>query len=392
MATLGTAEEYEAVLVDPLTQEPLVYLPWSKISWSRVRNDVSSARFTVSGEDGGVECCGPIGGLSPWNQMMRIERNGAIVWDGPVTGWSENNGVLDIRAYDRSILTQFRLVGEYIFLENTTPNAVLQALLTAAAIGVPAFDPYTLTVVSGGAEAEVITREYRVERLERVYDCMKEVVDATTTGFFTTIGSEIYLYEAEIRGLCHPSVGESAVLSEQTTSGRPNIDVDGMTMATRGYAGGNGTGVTGFPLVGFSDEFEGVYTPAVLEKASAESRTGNQTDLDLIASRIAAETATPSFTFERIRLNQNFGSDVMPADWSSLIPGIRVVVDFEDTCAFQVPMVEYYEIAGSPFFSSTETIQQARLDELEVSVSRAEGNGLDEIVMGSFRPTTGFIA
>ncbi len=92
MATLAHPEEYEAIIVNSRTQLSMLHLPWSSITWQRVKNEVSVGQVTVAQANGGIECCGVIGGLFPWVQTLRIERNGEAVWDGPITGWSTQSG------------------------------------------------------------------------------------------------------------------------------------------------------------------------------------------------------------------------------------------------------------------------------------------------------------
>lgn len=387
MATIGTCEEYEAFIVASGTQIPLVTLPWSQISWGRLRSDISTASVIVSPQNGGVECCGAIGGLEPWDQMLRIERNGAIVWDGPVTGWREEAGTLKVRAMDRFCVSKKRYVGSHLNLVNSDPVAIIASLIASAAIGNPAYDIYSLTAAYSSASTETVSREYFVERLDTVYDAIREVVSATTKGFFTCYRDTVYLYEPQMAAL----VGANAplVLSEQTMIGRPTVDVEGFGMATKAYVGGSSVGVPGFPLIGNDATFLGTYVAAFLETASAQSRTGSQADLNLMAKRLAAEAATPDATVERVRLSPNFGAVGFPADLSYLLPGVRVLLDFESTCAFNVPFVEYRETGGVASYATTSTIQYLRLDELEVSVTQSADGGLDETIMASFRTVAG---
>lgn len=389
MASLSCPSEYEAVIVDSLTQLPLAYLPWASIKWDRRRNQISLATVVVAGVSGGIECCSFEEGLRGWSQMLRIERNGGVVWDGPIVGWSvsSGDGTLTIRAQDRFVLTQKRLVGVYRFLNAQTPNAIIQRLVSDAAIGNPTYDPYTLTVVSAGAEDERLTREYRVERVERVFDCIDEICQNSTTGYFSTLAGSTYVYEPTARVACgNVLAGGCLRLSEETTVGKPGVDVDCLGQITRFYAAASGQGVSGYPQIVVNNDFSGVYLSSLLEKGSAESRVGATADLTLLAARGAAENATPATTLERIRVNENFGSPMMLANLANLIPGAQVRIDFDGTCAFNVPFVEYSEAAGVSSHRSASSIAYARIDMIEFSVTR-DGNGISEDVDLSLRPT-----
>lgn len=391
MPSISTPEEYEAWIVDSRTQVPLLRLPWSQIQWQRIRNEVSTASVTVAQADGGFECCRALkvsGGLMGWENCLRIERNGAIVWDGPITGASRtgNTGDLTLKAHDRFAVVMKRLVGVYRFL-NSTPNQIIRQLITDGAIGNISFDPYPITISSTATTVEAMTREFFVERLERIYDCIKEVCENSSTGYFSTVAGTVHTNEAVItNALGSHSSGKAITLSEQTTIGIPGIDADFLNMATVTYAGASGSGISGFLLRQTSIAAQNLFLNSILEQAAPSSRSGDDTDLSLIAGRAAAEHAAPQITVEQVQLAPTFGSEFLAADLSNLIPGVQFRVNYENTCAFDFPVAEYRESAGVPGLAYLLAIVGVRLDQLDVTVQRSEGGGIEEKVLASCRP------
>lgn len=388
MAKLGCADEYEAVIVDSFTQVPMKYLPWGSIRWQRRRNEISQASVDVPCGSGGIECCREIGGLEGWDQMLRIERNGEMVWDGPVTGWrTDPQGNLTIRAQDRFCFTYKRLVGAYRFLENRTPPAIIAQLLDDSDMANPNTTPYAWDYVLGSPGTERATREYLVERMERVYDCINEIIGSTTTGFYTTLLETTYLSEADIRySLGDPLANAAPILSERTTIGRPAVDVDALNQATYTYVGVAGQGTNGFPIIVSNAVFFGRFLGSLLERGSAETRAVTQADATLIAARDAARYAGPDLNLEQIVLSPDFGSPTMAADLSNLLPGVVMSLRYDETCAFNVPIATYSESGGISTYNIEDAVEYVRLDLLDVSVSKAE-EGIQETVSASCRST-----
>lgn len=394
MASLGQAEEYEAVIVDSLTEQPLLYLPWSVIKWQRIRNEISVASVVVAQGDGGIECCGPIGGIFPWSQMLRIERNGGVVWDGPITGWSRPRSTRDltIKAHDRAALIMKRLVAVHRSYVDTPPPEIIAELLLDAGIGVssPAGYPNPYVISPGGlltTPTEFATREYFVERLERVYDAVRELTENTYTGFYTCWTEDIITDELNIAAtLGLAAHGLAPKLNEFTTIGLPGIDVDGLNMSTVVYAGGAGQGISGFPLIEANSGNLGIFSVSLLERAAAEARSATTSDLALIAGRGAAESLAPQVTLEQIQLSPLFGNEFMLADLSNLLPGCQFDLDFAETCAFQIPVSEYREASGVPGVAYVTSITRARLDQLDTTVGKTEGGGIVEEMLASYRP------
>lgn len=407
MATLCEPDDYEAFIVNSATQETMVQLPWSDIKWGRQRCAITDGSVTVPFGSGGIECCKYIAGLFPWSQMLRIERNGSKVWDGPVMSWkTDPQGNFTLSARDRWILTTKRRVGAP-YLGGGTPAPpfdVIQSLLTGASVGT-AVDPYSFLLhplSSVLRKTETILREYRVERLEPISSAIDEICANTFTGFFTMVNENYWLHETPVRnGVSAAGVlfgpgpagqGSSYRLAEDTMYGLPSVSVDGSNMATYAYVGGAGQGVNGYPLIGLVSRWYQIYLQSVLEEATTSSRSGSLIDLTLAAGRLAVDSATPGVTIEQVKLRPSFGAPLMNADLSNLLPGQQVEIDFEETCAFNVPFVEYGgdtdpDTGGPPYYRQSNSITAARIDKIEFNVSRPQGGGITEEVQLSLRPT-----
>lgn len=387
MATLGCPEDYQAVLVNSRTQLPLMYLPWSSITWQRTKNEVSVASVVVPEGDAAIQCASIIRYLFGWSQMLRVERNGEAVWDGPVTGWNRPPGShsVTIKAHDRSALFFKRLLRVRRTLTNVTPYSLIRQVITDANIGNIAYDPYPVTLATATPPSERVTRDYFVERMERIYDVVREVTENTTSGFWTTQAESIYFDELTIADLLGRAyAGKAPKISDLTTLGPPGIDVDCLGMATVTYAGGAGQGVNGFPLIVSNNGNLNLFLTSTLEKASAEDRA--VTDLSLIAGRAAAEALTPATTIEKIPLAPDFGSEFMLANLSNLMPGAQFDVDYEETSAMHIPISEYRETAGTPGVAYAVEIPALRMDQLDVTVTKDADGGIHELVQASCRP------
>ncbi len=422
MSSIGTPDEYIVQLVNGLTDVVLYEFPWSQITWSRVRNDVSSATVTVPAEDGGIECCRSFGMLKPWEQLLVIYRNGARVWDGPVIGWSRpaikqgGDGRLTIRALDRFAITYKRLCGA----DRTTkedPGSLFYNILNQANIGNLGFGPpYVYTLPSSGSfvakPANKVDAAIYVSRLERVYDAVTALVQQGAVTY-CQVGDSLHLDEPGIRYWLG-SAGVRPSLNDQTVIEMPGIEVDGMNLATVAYGGSLGTGKPGSAVISTQAPFDGDYLTSILHVGAQLDRpseisplvqaAGYTTQLDVATEVMAAEAATPNFTIEQVRVSCDFGGELVESDLSNLIPGILVDIDLPDTCAFNVPFIgvidEYrfwysYVVPVAitvnvysymPTVVSSPTVKLARLERIDVTVN-ASDSGIDEEFLVSLTPT-----
>lgn len=386
MAFLGTPIEYEAVICESLTGTTVKHLDWSSISWGRARNEITQADVTIPYEDGGKLACGILSTTRGWNFMLRIERDGYTVWDGPITGMHrDEQGNVTVRAHDRFAIAYKRLIRvhrSYPLADNKSPWNIIQELVSDALIGNITYDPYPISVVAGTGVLEAVGREYFPDRLERIYDVIQELIDSTHSAFFTQITTDCRLSEYDIR---HDIPFPRLILNEKTTIGVPAVDIDWLDQATNIYAGGSAEGIAGFPQIATATPYVGVYVNGLLEKSAGSTQSGDNTDLGYLATRLAVEAASGSLTVERLRLSPSFGCPEMMPDLSNLLPGVFCVVDFDETCAFDQPFTQYTETDITGYGLTATSVQAVRLDTLEVKVTSSR-EGVDEQVLGSFRP------
>lgn len=419
MPSLRCAQDYDVFVVDSETQAVLGRLPWAEIKWQRVSRKISVAEVTVAEWDGGIDCCSIFGGLFPWRQMLRIERDGHFVWDGPITGWGRpsiaNAGArgVRIRAHDRFIITQKRLIGADRLFEQETAGTILYTLLTDALVGDIAYDPYPLyypaaagitysttgdSLVNPDGTLVLFDREYRYSRLETVYDAMTSLVDEAEL-FYTTKGDTVYMDEAAIRDSMGAR-GIRPVLNELTCIDLPGIEVDGLNMATVAHVGTQGEGAAGSAMVRYNAFWVGLYVGALLERGRTVQSIQTVVDLHKQAQIDATRNVTPNITVEQVTLSEYFGGPMFNEGLANLMPGVRFDVDIEDSCAFDQVVVdigwEYrvgYEEADfdqisvyqlTPLIS--ERIETVHLNQLDVTVDVSEG-AMREAVKVSCAPT-----
>lgn len=427
MGFIGTPSEYNAIITDAMTLEPLVYLPWSMGKWQRARSRISQADVFVAQEDGGIETTRAIK-LEPWNQLLRIERDGEFVWDGPITSWSSptrsapgQKPGFTLRAHDRAALTMKRVVGSDINASIRTNIATLfRDLLISGDLGT-AVDPYTFNVPAasefmstysynaGGTEytysSMAVDREYRVSRLERLFDVLTELAELGLITFVQVV-DKMWVNEITLRNLLGDAFARP-VLSEATVLSTPGVEVDGLGMANKVYAGTQGQGKAGFPTVADCTFFASTYVDGTLEMGFASPRSG-QTDeasstysspLSVAAAAEAARAAAPTVTIEQVPLAPTFGSPAMESSLANLVPGVIFGMNFSETSRFNVPFVgvnpEYRywytaSIFGVPptpepryayMFTpvSSAAIDQVRLEQLDVSFSSEKGSIVEDV-------------
>lgn len=421
MATIGCVDHYEAFIANGLTNEVVMRFPWSSITWSRVRNDIATASVTVAAADGGIDCCGPFGTLVPWEQLLVIERNGSVVFDGPVTGWSRpsrragGDGRFTVRAHDRFAITMKRLVA--VDRDGLSdPGTLFYNLLNDASIGTLSGSPYAYTLPASGdfmaKPANKIDASALVSRLERVYDVLTALI-AQNAIYYCQVGNTLWVDESAVRALLGVE-GERPRLNDDTVIDIPGIEVDALSVSTVAYGGALGQGKPGVAAISTQLLFYGSYLSSTLEVGAQLDRpsevnpllpaAGYVTQLDVATEVLAAETATPNFTIEQVRVGPDFGGPEMEADLSNLVPGAIIDIDFQDTCAFNQPYIGtqdeyllwYTEIVPVdielPHYSwmarpvSSATIHAGRLERVDVTVSASE-DGIEEEFLLSLTPT-----
>lgn len=98
---LGVAQEYHAVI--HFQGGTRVYTPVEGligVSWERKLDDYSEANAVVAKAGVSRACGGRLGEVTPWAHELSIYRDGALVWQGPVTNKTETRDALQFSARD----------------------------------------------------------------------------------------------------------------------------------------------------------------------------------------------------------------------------------------------------------------------------------------------------
>lgn len=393
MALLGTPDEYNAIIADGTTLEPLAYLPWSSLAWQRSRNKITQGEAFISEADLGVYSSGRslLSSLRTWNQLLRIERNGSIVWDGPITGWGPTTirsrggdkfGVT-IRAFDRWVISQKRLIGGDLQMfwpggywplpPSPYPipfgpfgggNIAWALMIAAGLFDTPSELPYAITLPgrtdfpsglgrleSTGVEPNYfvtlpLEREWRTLRLERLSDAWDELGNLGYLSYAQVV-DKLWVNDQTMRATLGGG-GVRPVLSENTCFNTLAVNVDGLPQATAAYVGRQGTGKTGYARVStattvpFTQVVGLLETGAALQQADdrGDNASGWPTGADLQAQNSLYRRAAPDITIEQVALRPTFGSPSLSADLSNLVPGVVVDLDFPETSGTGVAFVD----------------------------------------------------
>lgn len=402
MGCIGTPDEYEAIIVDSLTQETLTHLKWSTIRWQRTRNQTSTGTVTIAPYD--TEACnGALTGLTAWGNMLAVIRNGQRVWDGPVVGWSVGDGVT-ISARDRSAMLAKRLVGADLTLPNVPLtydlyDHLVNVLLTDAGMytsGVGQM-PYDFNSVSinpfqtGTALGVWVAGKWRVASLETIASVFSTLVE---TAYFNW-GQVMTDLNCWVDGFAPEFVDEALgygpqyamapTLSSSTiVNGKMKLTVQADDLVTGVYKGTTGQGVAGFVNPAFPG-LDSTYIPYGLYGAYTDAEVGVGQFLDTFGVPFMPgqyDSGSPTATLEEVQLRPEFGGQRFKDDLSTMLPGSIWNVDFPYDEALNIPFVRF-----SPAFLSAEwftRISAVTLEQLDVSVSRT-GEGFKETMSASVR-------
>lgn len=397
MGEIGTASEYDVLIANTLWENSEVTwrsssVNWGSITWQRARNTTSIAEVTIPGVAIGLGDCGVLSNLKAWDRAIWILRDGVRVWDGLVTGWKTTGGDLTITARDRSSMFAKRLVGVDRDFTDTDLYEVVAGLLVNCGLvtyvedPVSPSNPFYLTVTPNYLDdpsSLVITREYRVARLDKIDKVIAELVD--TAGLeWSILNSEMRL---SAKGLWsgNDSFGYAVldpVLNERTiVGGVLDVTVDGSAVATQMYVGSDSAGPSGF--ANRTNVNNGTYSDIALQEGIPESQI-NPGDSPARAAFVnGAKLATPDVTLEKVQLSPRFGSRSFPSDLTWLVPGVIYPIDFPDSCALNIPIVTM-NLFDYEMTAESATVDHVRLDQLDVKVERHDDGSLSETFLGSF--------
>ena len=407
MSALGIPNEYEAFIADSLTETVLFRLPWVSIQWQRVNRGVSAASVVLDPYRDNIACCNIVGSLRAWNQMLVIQRNGARVWDGLVTGWSTGSSVT-INAYDRSVMLNKRLVGQDLSVPWDTLvdgySTVIVPLLTDAGMFTAGVNQMPCNFELASPNYVGITDnigafmygDWRVATLTSLGSIFQQFAGTGLNytqrceKFFVSVdfAEDTFNYgSVDDLGMLPALVSnhQRMVLTPSTTfveNNGPAVTIDANDIYTVGYGNGTGQGVAGFVnYTQYDATFGGYsYVPYVLQGVLSEAQTENfgVAVPDFSGNPITTAvntTASPHVSLEQIQLAPTFGGDILKSDLSNLLPGIGMYIDYPESCALDAYHETFYIAAY--YFGTATRISLGRLEDLSVSVT-ADASGVTE--------------
>lgn len=409
MSKIGVASEYEAWVVDSLTQDTLLRLPFSDISWERIRNGVSAGSVVIPPEEGGPTVCRVIGGLNAWSQMLVIERDGRRVWDGPIMGWAGGES-LTINAVDRSVMLGKRFIQTNVTLN--PPNDDIYGALVSPVLNIAGY--FTLTDVGLGISAMPysVTKKPYFPPGETKFNILgkgKWRFNTLTSlaALFDELGSNAYFSWTQQNEVMHmysawldPVTGiepymssdfQRPTLNTATTilpTYEPAVTVNADGLMNWVYLGETGQGIIGFANPSTGSSITG-YLDSSLYGAISDSEQAIVPVYYWNGSAYVYwdphqyPSPFPTVTLEDIPLHPSF---TVPGDgigFDDLIPGIVADVDFPDSCMLDIPVQQFDPHNGSSGYRRDSMVKHARLEHLTVTVSMSDAQ-LKEDVVGSF--------
>jgi hypothetical protein len=391
---LGCAETYEVFITgnNPNTLEPEIIdaVGWENLEWSRVEDDVSTASITLPDQYGGLRCMVKYGGLRPWRHGIRIERDGVLVWQGPVTTISRPTGSsgrlpeLRVTASDLFARYMKRLATQdYTFsVTNEDAGSFFRRIAADTAIIPGRHNGFNLPIPTFAAGTS-ISREVVYRDFEFAWDVLKGLFDSAVdgyimnnvayffepgTGWIYTDGREPHLV---LPGPYDQATGELVygLFSNSAFIEWPGWAVSGWTQGNVGYIVGADTGEEGarrywsaydsdsWDLDGVLDFVD---TNTLYRSGEEDSSIPDSAYQRRVDSSVALRANAPA-TIEGGVLSQQ-----APIDVDNLRPGSIWRMDVQDA-GFQ------------------QLLQLARLKRVTVNVRRDAG-GLSETVAPSLQP------
>lgn len=389
----------------------LYELPWESITWNRVENEVSTCQVDLANDSYGRTCCTyPLQG---WFQSIGVYRNGERVWWGPLIGWRTKGDTVALAAMDMLAFAKRRFLA--VDRSYTAVDAFTVISELATDIYNNSGDPLSLypnvkipwnnlnpTYGYPGAIAGFnVTRTYPISSLMTFFDMLADLHNEY--GLYFSAGPDRAYYNP------YEFIFENnrPVLNESTVLTKPQISVDCFNVATNTYLVGQNNGTGGYAKVVNVNTLLGTTgygDPWTLDaRAEADPRT-TDADLDLGYAGVptAVENLAPQMTLEAMILHPRFGSidtnnsNITGTSFrgfagiNDLVPGAFAARwGFEADCVSNVPVTTNDPFREFPYsYYSTTTIEQVRLAQLNVTVSKS-GDDLNEQIAASFVPYAG---
>lgn len=262
---LGCAQEYSVIITGRDLNNYAAELKWSQITWSRVLDEISSASVTVPDKFGGLDCNISLGSeLRPWRYGIRIERDGELVWAGPITNISRpvRNGqgadYVTISAQDKMTWMRKRLIKTSQLLSFQDGGSVFRSILLQGTNQDNAFN-LTCPNFSTGF---TVTRDLLALDFEYVYDLLSDLGNSAVDWFI--IGNDLAVLHAPSGISNQWRIGNGGTtqqlaptpdsfgryffgtFTDDSWVARPGYELDGESQANDVFIPGADSGLQGF--------------------------------------------------------------------------------------------------------------------------------------------------
>jgi len=271
--TIGRPYEYSVIVTARDLRTYGTELRWSQITWSRVLDEISEATVVVPDRFFGPNCLIELGGsLIPWRFGIRIERNGELVWSGPIVNISRpvRDGVgqdyIAITAQDKMTWMRKRLFPSFRSYTNVDAGEIFQQSVldgTAADNFFGLFCPPFTTNLT-------MTREIVPLDLEYVSSVLDDLASSAVDWF--VIGDDLAVYDrGSPAGWYVQRAGQKfrlaptpdsegrylyGVFTDNAWIERPGYELDGESQANDVYIAGAESGPDGFGALWTSSDVD----------------------------------------------------------------------------------------------------------------------------------------
>jgi hypothetical protein len=281
--TLGCADDYTVIITARDLETYAAQVDWSTLSWSRVLDEVSAPPVTVPDVFGGLRCNIELGTtVRPWRFGIRIERNGQLVWAGPIVSVERpvRNGAgtdfVTITAQDKMAWMSKRTITDLLAFVGEDAGTVFKSVIDESTEIDNVFDLVCPEFTTG----YTMTREIVPLDFEYSLDILTEIANAAVD--YTVIGTELVVQESASTGIpqgwyalrdgdrqrwapTEDPFGRYifGLFTDEAYDARPGFTLDGYAQGNNIYVPGADSGEAGFRRVWSAfdvDPLDGVLT------------------------------------------------------------------------------------------------------------------------------------
>lgn len=354
---LGCADEYECFITGPDYEDRIDAVRFSSLDWERVLDDTSAANVSLPDEFGGASCIARFGGLKPWRYGLTIERDGRVVWRGPVTSVKRRAGGIQVGAHDVFARFKMRLatrVDSLRFVNNDAGQMFSDVLNTYARVIYDQWEFPVPQVVTGvGVTRNVVAREFN-----KAWDVVKDLLDSSIDAY--VIAGCPVVFQPQVGWVYVGALGEQYYLAGEHTAGGelvyglfteesfteiPDWSINGFQQANASWVAGADSGQAGFRKYWTSDvatlwpedsildvvETTGMYRASEGEAEPPDSVFQRRAD-SLVMLRAQAPavvesvslTQTAPVNVDHLRPGSIWRMDIWDAGWGQLLQAARL--------------------------------------------------------------------